>query len=144
MGVDVSQEGYEPIPRSRKWCSHTSCDVSWLATNGPYAFVVGDDSKAEMRNIKIGQEDDDQAVVLQGLSPGEKVVTAGQYRVQQAALVQPGQANPARSATGRRLQYGRLGSAFLVCEFNAERWGSPEPHGEPRHISFHVRPCGRW
>jgi membrane fusion protein, multidrug efflux system len=63
--------------------------------NGLYAFVVGDDNKAEMRNIKIGQEDDDQAVVLQGLSPGEKVVTAGQYRVQQGALVQPGLATPA-------------------------------------------------
>ena len=63
--------------------------------NGLYAFVVGDDNKAEIRNIKIGQEDNDQAVVLQGLSPGEKVVTAGQYRVQQGALVQPSQANPA-------------------------------------------------
>jgi multidrug efflux system membrane fusion protein len=63
--------------------------------NGLYAFVVGADNKAEMRDIKIGQEDDDQAVVLQGLSPGEKVVTAGQYRVQQGAVLQPSQASPA-------------------------------------------------
>jgi membrane fusion protein, multidrug efflux system len=66
--------------------------------NGLYAFVVGDDNKAEMRNIKIGQEDDDQAVVLQGLSPSEKVVTAGQYRVQQGALVQPGPAQSRNQA----------------------------------------------
>jgi multidrug efflux system membrane fusion protein len=63
--------------------------------NGLYAFVVGDGNKAEIRDIKIGEEDDDRAVVLQGLSPGEKVVTAGQYRVQQGALVQAGQASPA-------------------------------------------------
>ncbi len=62
--------------------------------NGLYAFVVGDGNKAEMRNIKIGQEDDYRAVVLQGLSPGETVVTAGQYRVQPGALVQPSQASP--------------------------------------------------
>lgn len=63
--------------------------------SGLYAFVVGNDNKAEMRSIKIGQEDNGQAVVLQGVSPGEKVVTAGQYRVQQGALVEPSQANPA-------------------------------------------------
>jgi membrane fusion protein, multidrug efflux system len=68
--------------------------------NGLYAFVVGDDNKAEMRDIKIGQEDDNQAVILQGLSPGEKVVTAGQYRVQQGALVQSGQASPATKPEG--------------------------------------------
>jgi membrane fusion protein, multidrug efflux system len=61
--------------------------------NGLYAFVVGDDNKAEMRSINIGQEDHGQAVVLQGLSAGEKVVTAGQYRVQQGALVAPSQVN---------------------------------------------------
>jgi membrane fusion protein, multidrug efflux system len=61
--------------------------------NGLYAFVVGDDNKAEMRSINIGQEDHAQAVVLQGLSAGEKVVTAGQYRVQQGALVAPSQVN---------------------------------------------------
>jgi membrane fusion protein, multidrug efflux system len=63
--------------------------------SGLYAFVVGNDNRAEMRSIKIGQEDNGQAVVSQGVSPGEKVVTAGQYRVQQGALVEPSQANPA-------------------------------------------------
>jgi membrane fusion protein, multidrug efflux system len=57
--------------------------------NGLYAFVIDSGDKAEMRTIKIGQEDNGQAVVLQGLSAGEKVITAGQYRVQQGALVQP-------------------------------------------------------
>jgi multidrug efflux system membrane fusion protein len=63
--------------------------------SGLYAFVVGNDNKAEMRSIKIGQEDNGQAVVLQGVSPGERVVTAGQYRVQKGALVEPSQASPA-------------------------------------------------
>ena len=51
--------------------------------NGLYAFVVGDDNKVEAHDIKVGQEGNGQSVVLQGLSPGQKVVIAGQYRLQQ-------------------------------------------------------------
>jgi membrane fusion protein, multidrug efflux system len=70
-------------------------DAVQQGPSGIYAFVVGNDNKAEMRGLKIGREDNGQAVVLQGLSPGEKVVTAGQYRVQQGALVEPSGVNPA-------------------------------------------------
>jgi multidrug efflux system membrane fusion protein len=56
--------------------------------NGLYAFVVGDDNKVAMRDITVGEEGDGQSVVLTGLSPGENVVTAGQYRLQQGSLVQ--------------------------------------------------------
>ena len=55
--------------------------------NGLYAFVVGSDNKVEIREIKVGQEGDGQSVVLKGLSPGENVVTAGQYRLVQGSLV---------------------------------------------------------
>jgi membrane fusion protein, multidrug efflux system len=61
---------------------------------GLYAFVVGDDNKVEIRDIKVGQEDLGRAVVLEGLSPGQRIVTAGQYRLQEGALVQPTEANP--------------------------------------------------
>ena len=64
-------------------------DAVQRGPNGLYAFVVGDDNKVEMRNVKVGQEGNGQSVVLQGLSPGEKVVIAGQYRLQQGAFVQP-------------------------------------------------------
>jgi membrane fusion protein, multidrug efflux system len=60
---------------------------------GLYAFVIGDGNKAEMRDIKVGQEGNGQSVVLQGLSPGQKVVVAGQYRLQEGALVQPSEAS---------------------------------------------------
>ena len=55
--------------------------------NGLYAFVVGSDNKVEIRDITVGQEGDGQSVVLKGLSPGENVVTAGQYRLVQGSLV---------------------------------------------------------
>ena len=63
--------------------------------NGLYAFVVGSDNKVEMRDITVGQEGDGQSVVLKGLSPGENVVTAGQYRLVQGSLVQSSAASSA-------------------------------------------------
>jgi membrane fusion protein, multidrug efflux system len=64
-------------------------DAVQRGPNGLYAFVVGDDNKIEKRDVKVGQEGNGKSVVLQGLSPGEKVVIAGQYRLQQGNLVQP-------------------------------------------------------
>ena len=64
--------------------------------NGLYAFVVGSGNKVETRAITVGQEGDGQSVVLTGLTAGETVVTAGQYRLIQGSLVQP---NPASSTT---------------------------------------------
>jgi membrane fusion protein, multidrug efflux system len=60
--------------------------------DGLYAYVIGPGNKVTMRNIKTGQEGDGQSVILQGLSPGEKVVIAGQYRLQNGALVEPSEA----------------------------------------------------
>ncbi len=66
--------------------------------NGLYAFVVGSDNKVKMRDITVGQEGDGQSVVLKGLSPGENVVTAGQYRLVQGSLVQSSAASSAAAA----------------------------------------------
>jgi membrane fusion protein, multidrug efflux system len=66
--------------------------------NGLYAFVVGDDNKVDVRNIKVGQEGNGQSVVLEGLSAGQKVVTAGQYRLTPGATVQPTEASAATTA----------------------------------------------
>ncbi len=56
---------------------------------GLYAFVVGDGDKVEIHDIKVGNSGNGQAVILSGLAPGQKVVVAGQYRLQQGSLVQP-------------------------------------------------------
>jgi multidrug efflux system membrane fusion protein len=60
--------------------------------DGLYAYVIDPSNKVAMRAIVAGQEGDGQSVVLKGLSPGEKVVTAGQYRLQNGALVEPAEA----------------------------------------------------
>ena len=48
---------------------------------GQYVFVIKPDSTVESRSIVIARTFDDLAVVAQGLTPGEKVVTDGQLQL---------------------------------------------------------------
>ena len=54
---------------------------------GLSAFVVNDKQRVELRPIEVGESNSDTAVIAKGLSAGERVVTAGQYRLQNGALV---------------------------------------------------------
>jgi multidrug efflux system membrane fusion protein len=77
-------------------------DAIQRGPNGLYVFVVGDDNKAKSTDVQVGQEGNGQSVILHGLSSGERVVIAGQYRLQQGDLVQPTGAatpNPPEKAT---------------------------------------------
>jgi multidrug efflux system membrane fusion protein len=49
--------------------------------NGLYVYVVRPDSKAELRSVSVGPIDGGQALIEKGVSPGERVVTSGQYKV---------------------------------------------------------------
>ncbi len=46
--------------------------------DGPFVFVVKDNSTVEIRSIKVVTEIDGASVVAAGLAPGERVVTDGQ------------------------------------------------------------------
>jgi membrane fusion protein, multidrug efflux system len=56
-------------------------------TEGLYAFVVNQDNKAELRKVKVSQSIDGRSVIEKGVSPGERVVVAGQFKVQPGSLV---------------------------------------------------------
>jgi membrane fusion protein, multidrug efflux system len=56
-------------------------------TEGLYAYVVNPDNKAELRKVKVSASIDGRSVVDDGLSPGQQVITAGQYKVQPGTLV---------------------------------------------------------
>jgi len=57
--------------------------------DGLFAFVVGPGNKIEQQPIKVSEQDLKEAVVTEGVSPGQKVVTAGQSRIQKGTIVQP-------------------------------------------------------
>jgi multidrug efflux system membrane fusion protein len=62
-------------------------DAVQHGTDGLYAYTVNRNNKAELRKIKVSRSFDGRSVVDEGLSPGEQVITAGQYKVQPGSLV---------------------------------------------------------
>jgi multidrug efflux system membrane fusion protein len=62
-------------------------DAIQHGADGLYAFAVNQDNKAELRKIKISKSIDGRSVVDQGLAPGERVIVAGQYKVQPGSVV---------------------------------------------------------
>jgi multidrug efflux system membrane fusion protein len=66
--------------------------------NGLYVFVVGKDNKVAAHDVKVGDESAAQTVVLEGLANGDRVVTAGQYRLTEGAVVDPHNAGTPASA----------------------------------------------
>lgn len=64
--------------------------------DGLFAYVIGDDGKVSARPIQLGASDDERAVVVSGLGVGQRVVVAGQSRLQEGTLVD---ARPMRPET---------------------------------------------
>jgi multidrug efflux system membrane fusion protein len=55
--------------------------------NGPYAWVVNPDSTVSIRQIKVAQITDGQALIDSGLESNEQVVVDGQYKLQSGTRV---------------------------------------------------------
>ena len=55
--------------------------------DGLFAWVVTSGGTAEMRPLRVGPVSGDRTVVASGLAAGDRVVTDGQYRLQQNARV---------------------------------------------------------
>src|SRR5882724_9957672 len=62
-------------------------DAVQHGADGLYAFTVDKDNKAALRKVTVTRSFDGRSVIDEGLSPGEQVITAGQYKVQPGSLV---------------------------------------------------------
>ena len=62
-------------------------DAIQRGNDGLYAFAVSSDNKAELRKIKMSKSIDGRTVIEQGLVPGERVIVAGQFKVQAGSTV---------------------------------------------------------
>ena len=77
-----------------------------------FAYVVGANDKIEMRNLEVGEIQDGQAVIKNGVKAGERVVTAGYYRLKPGSTVElqhnkqqtPGRATALGSNQARQSQ----------------------------------------
>ena len=62
-------------------------DAVQHGVDGLYAFAVNQDNKAELRKITVSKSIDGRSVIDQGLTPGQRVIVAGQYKVQPGSTV---------------------------------------------------------
>ena len=76
-------------------------DAVQHGNDGLYAFSVNAENKAELRQIKVTKSIDGRSVVDEGLSPGERVITSGQYRVQPGTLVSSNVADATAAKVGQ-------------------------------------------
>ena len=70
--------------------------------NGLFVYVVGDDSKVEMRKAEVDIIQDGKAVVKSGIEAGERVATSGAYRLQPGTPVEIRHGEEPNSIAGKR------------------------------------------
>ncbi|TXH36243.1 MAG: efflux RND transporter periplasmic adaptor subunit [Rhodospirillaceae bacterium] len=62
-------------------------DALQISQQGSYVWIVKPDMTVEMRPVTVAQRIENKAVISKGVSPGEKVVTEGQMRLENGAKV---------------------------------------------------------
>ena len=67
--------------------------------DGFFVYVVGTNDTVEARAIKPGQVASGLAIIERGLAPGERVVTAGQYRLSDGVKIVPQDSDSNSSGT---------------------------------------------
>ena len=75
--------------------------------DGQFVFVVKPDSTVEQRPISTGQRVGEDAVIDNGLKPGETIVTEGQLRLEPGTRVQTGNGRDGGAPAGGRGRGGR-------------------------------------
>jgi membrane fusion protein, multidrug efflux system len=68
--------------------------------NGLYVFAVGDDKKVAVETVTVSHNGEGMSVIERGLMPGQKIVVAGQFRLQEGSVVQPTEATTSNTLAG--------------------------------------------
>jgi multidrug efflux system membrane fusion protein len=55
--------------------------------SGLYVFIVDEQNRAQVRQVKIAHQDTVTAVISEGLKEGDRVVTSGEFLLQPGSIV---------------------------------------------------------
>jgi len=55
--------------------------------NGLYVFIIDEQNRAQVRQVKVARQDTSTAVISEGLKQEDRVVTAGQFLLQPGSIV---------------------------------------------------------
>ncbi len=85
----------------RKGSAVVPASVVQRGPEGPFAFVIKEDQTVELRPVKVGQMEGGEALIEDGLRPGERVVVDGQYKLQKGSRVKIPDAGGTRASSER-------------------------------------------
>jgi membrane fusion protein (multidrug efflux system) len=54
-----------------------------------FMWIIGPDNKATQRAVKVGETLGENVMILEGIKPGERIVTEGLQKVREGSVVQP-------------------------------------------------------
>jgi multidrug efflux system membrane fusion protein len=86
------------ILRTRPNVATVPAETVQEGPDGHYAYIIKPDDTVERRTVDVAAIQDGVAVITKGLSPGERVVVEGQYRLTQGARVKILPSRPASAA----------------------------------------------
>ena len=86
----------------RKASAVVPASVIQRGPENAFAFVIKEDQTVEDRKVKVAQIEQGEALVEDGLRPGERVVVDGQYKLQRGSRVRPAEGSPGAGDKGRR------------------------------------------
>ena len=98
MAGKINTAGGTALDIRVKWAAQQTADqINGLATDtallsdqsGRFALVVNDKDAVEVRRIKIGALDGGMRVVLEGLSPTDRIIINGLQRARPGISVKP-------------------------------------------------------
>ena len=94
--------------------------------NGAFAYTIQPDLTVKVQPIKVAQVDNNEALIEEGLKPGDKIVVDGQYKLQEGAKIRLPDANGGAGggAQGASGQHGAgAGSGHSGGHHHAQRRG---------------------
>jgi multidrug efflux system membrane fusion protein len=71
----------------RRGATTVPATVVQRGPQGTYAYVIKDDLTVEQRPIRVARQEETKAIIEEGLTPGERVVVDGQYRLQPGSKI---------------------------------------------------------
>jgi membrane fusion protein (multidrug efflux system) len=76
-----------------------------------FAWIIGSDDKASQRAVKVGETMGENLLILEGLKPGERIITEGLQKVREGAPVQPKTAAQMAQAAAEAAQHAEASHA---------------------------------
>jgi multidrug efflux system membrane fusion protein len=93
----------------RQDCAVVPASVIQRGPEGAFAFVIKDDHTVEVRPVTVALIEQGEAIIDEGLRPGDHIVVDGQYKLQKGSAVRINDGSAAPKAGGAAPDAGRKG-----------------------------------